>query len=75
MINWIWGLAVGLGVVALITTVPTVQVASAESIFEQVEYGPFSIGGRATYYDPKNADGKMVWRCAGAGLSGPLSGH
>lgn len=51
------GLAGALGAVALITTLSSVQVASAESIFEQVEYGPLSIGGRATYYDPNDADG------------------
>ena len=55
-----WGLAVGLGAVVLIATAPSAPVASAESIFEHVQYGPSSIGGRATYYDPKDADARQL---------------
>jgi len=29
-----------------------------EGLFDQVDIGPVSIGGRATYYDPKDAGGK-----------------
>lgn len=32
--------------------------AEAESIFDDVDVGLFSIGGRATYFDPKEGDGR-----------------
>jgi hypothetical protein len=35
-----------------------VPAAGAEGLFEQVNIGPVSIGGRATYYDPKDASGE-----------------
>lgn len=34
------------------------EQASAESIFDDVDVGLFSIGGRATYFDPKDGDGQ-----------------
>ena len=35
-----------------------VEKAGAESIFDDVDVGFFSIGGRATYFDPKDGDGQ-----------------
>jgi hypothetical protein len=35
-----------------------VPAARAEELFEQVNIGPVSNGGRATYYDPSDASGE-----------------
>lgn len=35
-----------------------VENAKAESLFDDVDVGLFSIGGRATYFDPKDGDGQ-----------------
>jgi hypothetical protein len=40
----------GLVVWAMMIAVPA---AGAEGLFEQVNIGPVSIGGSATYYDPR----------------------
>lgn len=59
MRQWMWGPALVLGAAVAVTSLgPWAPDASAEPMFQQMEYGPFSIGGRATYYDPKDADGK-----------------
>mgnify|MGYP001252276240 CR=1 FL=1 len=34
------------------------EKAEAESVFDDVDVGFFSIGGRATYFDPKEGDGQ-----------------
>ena len=50
----------GVGAV-LVTAVMTMTASRAEAqgIFDEINPGTLSIGGRATYYDPKGADG--VW--------------
>jgi opacity protein-like surface antigen len=45
----------GLVVWAMMIAVPA---AGADGLFEQVNIGPVSVGGRATYYDPKDASGE-----------------
>lgn len=47
------------------TMMIAVPAAGAEGLFEQVNIGPVSIGGRATYDDPKDASGEWYgggWR-------------
>ncbi len=43
---------------AVAVAVPCMAAAEDDGLFHQVDIGPLMIGGRATYYDPKDASGQ-----------------